>query len=157
MKFRCLLLFVFIVPGLKAQTISPISTEISVKPGKTARGSFQFQNNLLTTSAATVEIFNFSIENGKPKTRPLDPTTHVELGQSPSVKLGAKEIYQWDYKIRCDTPSCNVVFKVSEFTGKTPEGLAVKIILPTVVYVGNSKHPRKDALDAAGVVLAARK
>ena len=133
------------------QTIAPIHAEHTTKVGKTIRGSFQIQNNNVTPEPLTLDSSELSLDsNGTPHYGPLRSTTRVILSQT-SGRLGPKEIRQIDYKISCDVLPCAVAIASAFTVGKTVDGIQVRLVLPFSVYLGTSKHPRVEALHAAGL------
>jgi hypothetical protein len=135
------------------QTLAPLHAEHSTKPGKTVRGSFQVQNNNLTPEALVIEARDLQLDVKGGHFGPLPPTTTVTLSQS-SARLGPKQILQIDYKVTCQNLPCNVSIANGFSVGHTADGIEVKLVLPFSVYLAHSKHPRQDALHAAGLDVA---
>lgn len=151
MNQKLLVLFLLFASAAHAQTIAPPTAEISTKPGKISRGSFQIQNNALQPVAFTAEYYSVAFDPRGPHYQPVDASVTVELSQS-SGRLGPKEIHRIDYKISCRVLPCAVAIKVGMVTGRTKDGMQVRIILPHFVYLAQSKRPRQDILTAAGLI-----
>src|SRR6266404_3757865 len=120
-------LFLFTLAA-NAQTLTPLVSEFNVRAGKTARGSFKIQNNSLTPVAFTIEADDFTLDRYGRHIQPLTSAEHVALSPS-SGRLGPKEIREIEFKITCDTPRCEIVFRTAMVTGKTSQGLLVKVWL----------------------------
>jgi hypothetical protein len=133
----------FVAP-MYSQSISPMITEYRVKPGQAAKGSFVLTDNLLTPMVSTFEGDSFSVIDGKAIYRPLDSDIHLELS-STSAKVGISQTEQIDYKITCDQLPCYLSIRASTITGKTKDGILIKITLPTVLYLcDKSDKKQKD-------------
>ena len=149
---KSLLIAVLMIAGTaQAQTLAPPISEFSAKQGKTVRGTFQVQNNGLAATTFELEVSDMTLDNTGRHLNPVPPTEHVIVTPS-SGRLGPKEIRSFDYQITCDTPTCAVLFRVGMTIGHTKE-LLVKAWVEHAVYVSDSKHPRMDALQIAGLVL----
>ena len=151
MNIKKFFLFLLFASAAHAQTLAPPTAEISAKPGKVSHGSFQIQNNALQPVAFTAEYYTVAFDPRGPRYQPIDAGVAVELSQS-SGRLGPKEIHRIDYKISCRALPCAVAIKVGMVTGKTKDGMQVRIILPHFVYLAQSKSPRRDILMAAGLI-----
>lgn len=138
------------VGSLPGQTLSPLISEFSIKPNKTAHGSFKIQNNGLLPVAFTVEADDFIFDKYGRHVQPLTAAEHVVVSPS-SGRLGPKEIREVEFKIVCDT-RCNILFRAGMVTGRTAQGMLVKVWLDHVAYLSQSKHPRQDAMVAAGLI-----
>ena len=134
-----------------AQGISPLVSEFNVKPGKAAHGSFYVQSNLLTPVAYVVEANKLVLDKTGRHVEPLSPSERITIS-SVSGRLGPKEVHEVDFTIVCDS-ACNILFRTAMVTGKTSNGFLTKVWLDHAVYIAQSKHPRQDALLAAGVIL----
>jgi hypothetical protein len=135
---------------LHGQTIGPVISEFNIKAGKTARGSFKVQNNSLTPIAFTVEADAFTLDKYGRHVQPLTASEHVVMSPS-SGRLGPKEIREIEFTIVCES-ACNIIFRTGMVTGRTPQGLQVKLWLDHVAYLAQSKHPRQVALVNAGLM-----
>ena len=147
-KFFIFLLF---ASAAHAQTIAPPTAELSAKPGKSVRNSFQVQNDALQPVAFVIESYSVTFDSPGPHYHALDPGMVVETSQS-SGRLSPKEIHRIDYKISCLALPCAVAIKTGMVTGHTKDGLQVRTILNHFVYLALSKHPRQDILMAAGLM-----
>jgi hypothetical protein len=135
-----------------AQTISPVVVEGG---GSKAQGSFTVTNNGLLPAAVTVEAHTLDLRTNT--ALPLAPTTHVELSQT-SARLGAKQNFTFNYIIKCDAMPCVVQFQAGMMTAMhagpgVGQGLAVRIVLPHVVYLCQEKGKgcRDRVRKAAGI------
>ncbi len=147
--FAIVNVFVFAATS-SAQTIAPPIAEYRAKPAKFVNGSFQVQNNELAPVAFTVESYRL-ILGSQLRFQVPDSGMQILLSQS-SGRLGPKEIRRIDYKISCSSVPCQVAIKVGLITGRTKEGMQVRMILSHVVYLGSSKSARQDALIEAGLL-----
>lgn len=152
MKTISLLAVLLMTTGVAhAQSIAPVISEFNIKPGKTAKGSFQIQNAALVPLMFVVEANDFVLDHDGRRTQPLKPSEHVEIFSS-SGRLGPKEIRTIEFKVTCDS-ACNIKFRTGMVIGRTAQGLLVKIWLDHIAYLAQSKHPRHDALTNAGFVI----
>jgi hypothetical protein len=150
MKIKYLIaLYIFLAfaSGIFAQTMSPAVAEY----GKKANGSFKLQNNTLQPVAVVIEPFSFSVDKDGQHFRKLDATVHLDLSQT-SARLGPKEIHEFSYKVKCDVLPCTFSLLTGMIIGHTQDGLAVRVILPHVVYIcEKQKDCRAGVLRAAGL------
>jgi hypothetical protein len=141
---------IFVLASLPtfAQTISPVVVECSKK----CNGTFTVTNNSLQSLAVIIEpqMFGFDTQH-KLEFTPVGATAKVELKET-SAKLGPKESHDFDYKLRCVTFPCMVDFQASMIMGHTAEGLAIRVVLPHMVYsCDKAANCRTRVLKAAGM------
>ena len=120
-----LLLSLLACGSLRAQTISPVISEAQIKKSYTS--NFTVTNSGVTPLVAVVEIRGL-------KLAPLSPNVHVELSQM-SAKIGAKQSYNFWYRITCDVTPCVVTFNVALSGVHTDTGIAIVIHIPSSVYL----------------------
>lgn len=142
-------LFLLCVPVL-AQTITPLATECSKKHCSDA---FTVTNNSLQPISVRVTPYSFVVMKNGPQMTPLDPNANVQLNTT-STKLGPKQAYEFDFKVKCVTVPCNVVFLVTVSAGHTASGVAINVQFIHPIYVcEKEKDCRLNTLRAAGVTL----
>lgn len=150
MKIKILILIAALAsPALFAQTISPVIVEC----GRKCSGQFTVTNNGIEPLAVVVEPFSFSLdkESGNSLFRPLDKTVEVELNDM-SAKIGPRSDHTFDYKMKCGAPPCLVTLATSMVVGHTQEGMAIRVVLPHVVYqCDKAKACRANARKDAGL------
>lgn len=121
---------VFFINQARAQTVSPLVVECSKK----CDGSFTVSNGSVAALVVTVEPFQVSLApDGHSLFKPLDPGTEVVLNQS-SARVGPLSDYTFDYKVRCATQPCMVGLASGMMVGKTPQGLAIRLVVPHIIY-----------------------
>jgi len=132
---RILLLIVAVsfigVVAAQAQEVMPIYVEGKVSP-KPLKGQFTIVNKSLQAMPVTVEPHQLSMVNGQPKFGPVDSTTQIELKDTSAV-IPPKSSRTFDYKVRCQN-DCMVTFLSGMVTGRTKEGVQVKLWLMHSVY-----------------------
>src|SRR6266851_3976911 len=116
----------------RAQEVMPIYIEGKASP-KPLKGQFTVVNKSLQPLLVTVEPHQLQMVNGQPKFGALDPSTQVELKDTSAV-IPPKGARTFDYKVRC-TNDCMVTFLTGMVTGKTREGVMVKLWLMHSAYL----------------------
>lgn len=131
------------------QTISPAIVECAAKK---CNGAFTITNNGITPLTATVEPHSFALGgDGGTILRPLDPTVDLQLDEM-SSRIGPQAGHTFAYKLRCKQTPCLVNLNVAMTGNHTDEGIAVRIVLPEVIYAcDKAKHCRSDVRFAAGL------
>ena len=114
-------------------TISPVVTECPKK----CSGTFTISNGGLIPLAVTVQAKSFSVAGGKQLIRPLD--ADVKLSET-SARISPHDKHDFDFNIKCTTVPCQVQVEVAAIMGHTTEGVAVRAIMPEVVYAA---YPRQ--------------
>lgn len=146
-----ILTILFLIGGASyGQTMSPIVTESKVKRGKVTRGSFTISNNGVTPLPVIIEPGTLALDAKGPHYLPLASTTHLELSQT-SVRLSPREQRVIDYRVKCDVLPCAVYIMANFAAGKNLQGLAVRIGIPTIVYLSEHEHARAEAIELAGL------
>lgn len=117
--------------ALFGQSVSPLVVEC----GKRCSGSFTVSNDGLRPMSVVVEPYSFSL-SPKSETlfRQLDSTVTVELSET-SARVGPKSEHTFDYDIHCQQLPCMVAITSGMVIGHTVEGLAVRLVVPHIVYV----------------------
>lgn len=130
----------------RAQRISPPISECSHK----CNGSFTVANPGLTPFVSTITYANFEpTVNGKGRALPLTAVVRID---STSARVSPRGEHTFSYSIQCEVLPCAVRFMASQVTGRTTDGLQVKISIPHVVYICDRKKFCRDGmLTAAGV------
>jgi hypothetical protein len=132
----------------QAQEVSPVYLE--AKTGKIVKGQFTLFNKQLAPMPVTVEVKQLQVNNGKWEFGPIQPGTMVELKDT-SAAIAPKSNRTFDYKVRCEK-DCMVIFLSGMITGKTKEGVLVKLWLPSSVYLcSDTKDCRVRTKKAAGL------
>lgn len=130
------------------QTVSPVIVECNQK----CSGEFTVTNGGITPLTVTVEAYSFSLAaDGTSKLRKLDTTVDVQLDQM-SARVGPKADHTFGYKLRCDAPPCLVTLYAGMVVGRTSDGMALRVLLPHVIYADEkAKGARARARAAAGL------
>jgi hypothetical protein len=129
-----------------AQTISPPISEFH---SKVAKGQFTVTNNGLTPLDVKIEPLSFSVDaTGTAHFRPLDASTHLKM-DSFTGRVGVKQQRTFFYEVRCDQYPCFLSIYSVMTVGRTPEGIAVAIHLPSTIYLCEREkkcreHVRRD-------------
>ena len=132
----------------QAQTVMPLYAE--GKAGKWVKGQFAIRNEGITPLPVSVEPRQLQIINGKGAFGALQPGTTVELPDTSAV-IPPRGIRSFDFRIHCDN-DCMIVFLNGMVTGKTKDGVLVKLWLPSSVYLCNEpKGCRDRTKKAAGL------
>jgi hypothetical protein len=133
----------------QAQEVMPVYAEgkLSAKP---AKGQFTVVNKSLQAMPVTVEPHQLQMVDGQPKFGPLDATTQVELKDTSAV-IPPKSSRTFDYRVRCEK-DCMVTFLSGMVTGKTQQGVQVKLWLMHSAYLcSETKDCRVRIKKAAGL------
>jgi hypothetical protein len=131
------------------QTISPAIVECSAKK---CNGEFTITNNGILPMTVTVEPHSFALgSDGGTILRTLDPTVDLQLDEM-AARLGPQAAHTFGYKLRCKQMPCLVNLNVALSGNHTDEGIAVRIILPHVIYgCDKAKDCRAGVRKAAGL------
>jgi len=133
----------------QAQEVMPIYVEGKAGP-KPVKGQFTVLNKSLQPMPVTVEPHQLTMVNGQPMFGTLDPTIQVELKDTSAV-IPAKGSRTFDYKVTC-RGDCMVSFMAGMVTGKTREGVTVKLWLMHSAYLCiDTKDCRVRTKTAAGL------
>jgi hypothetical protein len=134
-KFIVLLsaMFAFAVATAAQVSVTPVIVEGKGRPR--AHGEFTVTNVGLAPVLVQIEPMSFTPQaNGDAAYRALDPGTHVTLTQS-SAKIGAKQSHTFAYQVQCDKLPCFFTLYAASITGHTAQGVAVKMLIPSTVYL----------------------
>lgn len=145
-KLICILV---LVGAATAQSVSPVITQC----GKRCGGQLTVTNDGTIPMAAIVEPWSFSLNpaTGRSMFRKLDSTVQVSLSET-SARIGPKDSHTFDYDMKCASYPCLVTFRVGAIVGHTAEGLAIRVVLPSVVYqCQREKNCRANTRLAAGL------
>jgi hypothetical protein len=127
------LLLLFATPLLRAQSVSPVATEVGGKKSE-AQGNFTITNNSIIPLTVILEQpQQLTFESGKPKLSPLSPGVHLELSEQ-SARLGARQQHSFWWKLVCEKRPCAVTLWSTLTGAHTNTGLSVAIHLPTSIY-----------------------
>lgn len=130
------------------QEVSPVYAE--GKTGKFIKGQFTIINKGVTNLPIVVEPKQLVMVDGKPTFGPLQPGTDLELKDTSAV-VSPKSSRTWDYRIRC-TKDCLVMFLNGMSTGKTREGVMIRLWIPSSTYLCDvQKGCRERTKKAAGL------
>jgi hypothetical protein len=132
-----------------AQTISPPNAECSAKH---CVGTFTITNDMLTPMAVTIKPMSIGITaDGKLLFRELDATTDLKLSAM-SARLGPKEVFAIDYKVKCAVAPCTIDFAASMMAVQHADsGAVIRLVLNHIVYVcPKEKDCRLNTLKAVG-------
>lgn len=149
MKTKLILLLILVAPAL-AQSISPVVSEC----GKRCSGEFTITNPGIRPMFVTVQPFSFSLDaaTGKSILRALDSTASVKLDEM-SARVGPLSSHTFGYHIQCEAVPCLITLYAEVTGGHTDTGLAVRVLLPSVVYAcTKQKGCRAESRKAAGLV-----
>jgi hypothetical protein len=137
--------------GARAQTISPVITEVSAKPGKSISGSFQIRNDGLVPFVAVIEKpQSLAFVNGKPNLQSLVPTTTLELSEM-SARIGAKQSHEFAYRLRCETLPCSTVIYTVITGSHLDSGMQIALHLPSTIYAcPKAKNCRASVIGSGG-------
>lgn len=116
---------------MHGQTISPVYTECRVK----CSGSFDITNNSLIPMVVSVEPRKLSFTDTTANFTALDPNVvEIKLSET-SARLSPRETHSFDYKVKCLKTPCAVTFQAGMIIGHTKDGMAVKLILSSNLYI----------------------
>jgi hypothetical protein len=143
-----ILILAFLATPVLAQTISPVVVEC----GKHCSGQFTVTNNGIVPLAVIVQPVSFSLNSaGGSVFRPLDATVQLTLNDM-SARIGPLGAHTFDYNLKCSTTPCLVTFLSSMTVGHAQGGIAIRVILPHVLYsCAKAKDCRKDVRLQAGL------
>lgn len=125
-----------------AQTVMPLFAE-----GKTGKhwvkGQFTVQNQTVSPMPVSVEPRLMQVVGGKATFQTLDfngtrndferGDVQVELKDT-SAMIAPRGSRTFDFKVHCDE-DCMVTFLNGFITGRNPQGITIKLILPSHVYL----------------------
>jgi hypothetical protein len=115
-----------------AQTISPLMGECG---GKKCTGQFTVTNNGIVPLAVSIDAHAVTFTAaGEPILHPLDSTTHVKLSET-SARVAPRQGHDFSYTIQCDALPCVIGFAAGMSAGHTDNGMAVRLVLETAVYI----------------------
>lgn len=141
------LLPILFASALHAQTVSPVIAECPRK----CSGSFTVTNNGIEPMPTIIDLYSVSFANGKPVNAPLTASEHVRLSET-SARIPPKGAHEFDYRITCDVLPCQIGIAANMGHGHTSDGLAVRLVIITAVYVcEKSKGCRDNVRHAAGL------
>ena len=131
---KILLLAVVSLVGVaaQAQTVMPVFAE--GKAGKHwVKGQFTVMNQGVQPLPVSVEPRQLQIVEGRGAFGMVQPGTEVELKDTSAV-IAPRSSRTFDFKIHCET-DCMVTFLSGMVTGKTKDGVLVKLWLPSSVFL----------------------
>lgn len=150
---RHVILMILILSGagvVKSQTVAPLTTEYG--KGRAA-GSFSLRNDSLQPIFVTVEPQSFSLDKNGQHITKLNPDVHVTLSES-SFRIPPRSTEVVNYKIKTDSTPQMLLLAAGMTIGHTSEGIAVRVWLPTAIYIcDRAKDCRKNSLDRAGLLV----
>jgi hypothetical protein len=115
------------------QSVSPLAAE--AKAAKATKGEFTVRNVGVQPITVVIEPKSFTIDkDGNTAFRPLDPGVDVKL-DAMSAKVGAQQFRTFGYTVSCAQYPCAIAFYSGFGAGHTDSGIAVKIWLPTTLYI----------------------
>jgi hypothetical protein len=130
------------------QAVSPVIVEC----GKHCNGEFTVSNPTISPVTVTVEAYSFALgADGKSILRPLDADADLQLDEM-AARVGPQGAHTFGYKLRCTRTPCLVTVYVAMVVGHTNDGMAVRVLLPHVIYAdAKQKGARARARAAAGL------
>lgn len=132
----------------QAQEVSPVYAE--GKTGKPVKGQFTVINKGLQNLPVSIEPKQLQLVDGKATFGNVQPWAHLELKDSSAV-IPPKSSRTFDYKLSCEQ-ECMLMLLSGMVTGKTREGVTVKLWIPSSVYLCNDqKGCRERTKKAAGL------
>lgn len=135
--------------GAQAQEVMPVYVEGKASP-KPLKSQFTVVNKSLQAMPVTVEPHQLQMVNGQPKFGALDASTEVELKDTSAI-IPPKSSRTFDYRVHCQS-DCMVTFLSGMVTGKTKEGVQVKLWLMHSAYLcSETKDCRVRMKKAAGL------
>jgi hypothetical protein len=148
--FATLLLSLCLCPVAKNQTVFPLTAEYG--KGKAA-GSFAVRNDGLQPIFVTVEPQSFTLDKNGQHVSKLSPDVHVTLSET-SFRIPPRSTEVVNYKIKTDSTPQMLLLAAGMTIGHTSEGIAVRVWLPTALYIcDKAKDCRKNSLDRAGLLV----
>lgn len=132
----------------QAQEVTPVYAE--GKTGKSIKGQFTVMNKGLTNLPVIVEPKQLQIVDGKATFGTLQPDAKLELKDTSAV-IPPRGSRTFDYKLSC-TKDCMVMLLSGMTTGKTKEGVMIRLWIPSSVYLcQEQKDCRVRTKKAAGL------
>lgn len=139
MKNKILMLAALIVASAgmaNAQQVAPIYSEAKMK--HSVKGEFTVVNAGLTSMPVVVEAKELIAgKDGAPGFQALSPDVRVEMKDTSAV-IPPKAQRAFEYKIECQR-NCAVSFFSGMTTGKSKEGIAIRLWIPSTVYACTDK------------------
>lgn len=134
-----------------AQTISPVWNECKVK----CSGEFSVINNSVQPMTVTIEPHMFAFgADGKATMTPIDPAVvEVKLAET-SARLSPQETHAFEYRVKCLKTPCMVTFLSGMVIGHTKEGMAVRLVLNSSLYVCDREKGCRAGLIPSDAVIA---
>jgi hypothetical protein len=131
----------------KAQQISPLYSEGKLK----TKSQFSVTNLGVSNLPVSIEARELKIVEGKIQFIPPTGNVHVQL-QDTSAVISPKSTRTFDYKASCDG-ECMFIIMAGMTTGKSKEGIVVKLWLPTSIYLctDTAKDCRKRIREKTGL------
>lgn len=115
------------------QSVSPLAAE--AKAAKATKGEFTVRNVGVVPITVVVEPKSFTIDqNGQTAFRPLDSGVDVKL-DAMSAKVGAQQYRTFTYTVSCSQYPCAIAFYSGFSQGHTSEGIAIKVWIPSTLYI----------------------
>lgn len=121
----------FTAATAQTQEVTPVFAE--GKAGKFVKGQYTVINKGVTNLPVIIEPKQLVMVDGKPTFGPLQPGTEVELKDTSAV-ISPKSSRTFDYRLRC-TQDCLVMFLNGMTTGKTKEGVMIRLWIPSSVFI----------------------
>jgi hypothetical protein len=143
---RKLIFILMFATSLKAQTISPPVVSYS---GFKTSDIFTIKNNSetapLLVTGLSVETFTVD-EAGNPTFVKLDPTKiSLKLSEN-SARIPPSATHEFYVEMKCLQPGpCWACVYASVANGRTANGIAVTLLLPHTIYLGQGSVKRKEA------------
>jgi hypothetical protein len=142
---RTLICFLLIAVPLRAQTISPPVVEYS---GTKANDIFTIKNQSETTPLLVTGLSaeDFTVDNlGNPTFTKLDPARiQVRLSET-SARISPLGTHEFYVEARCLQPGpCWFSIYISIAQGRTANGVAVTLLLPHTIYLGQGSAKKKE-------------
>ncbi len=144
--FICLMTgFLFTVPIVQAQTVSPVIVEYREK----AKSSLQIRNDQLIPLDVVLEPHSFSVDrDGEPHYGPLDPQVHLKLSAM-SFRLAPQQTYTVFYEASADRlPVWFTIYATvsAAVPNLSQSGVKVAYQIPHTVYLLDKSALPKEAI-----------
>lgn len=118
----------------QAQQVIPVISEAKLGK-KSYKNTYTVQNNTVSPMPVVVEAKQLIAgPNGQPAFAPLPDDVHVELTGDTSAVIPPKGQHAFDFKVESNR-SIAVVFFNGMSTGKSKEGVNIRLWLPSVFYL----------------------